>query len=116
MITSRARPTTGTSTSHEAHLPAPQHAPPAQARLSRPNENGGRSESARQSPPQGALAADRLHLQEVAPPATAASRSAHPRPRGPSGEGTLKDGSAHAFPKNRRVRKRSEFLRIQETG
>ena len=28
----------------------------------------------------------------------------------------MKDGSAHAFPKNRRVRKRSEFLRIQETG
>jgi ribonuclease P protein component len=28
----------------------------------------------------------------------------------------LKDGPAHAFPKNRRVRKRSEFLRIQETG
>jgi ribonuclease P protein component len=28
----------------------------------------------------------------------------------------LKDGSAQAFPKDRRVRKRSEYLRIQETG
>jgi ribonuclease P protein component len=28
----------------------------------------------------------------------------------------LKDGSAQLFPKNRRVRKRAEFLRIQETG
>ena len=28
----------------------------------------------------------------------------------------MKDGSAQAFPKDRRVRKRSEFLRIQETG
>jgi ribonuclease P protein component len=28
----------------------------------------------------------------------------------------LKEGSAQLFPKNRRVRKRSEFLRIQETG
>ena len=28
----------------------------------------------------------------------------------------MKDRSPHAFPKDRRVRKRSEFLRIQETG
>jgi ribonuclease P protein component len=28
----------------------------------------------------------------------------------------LKDGSAERFPKDRRVRKRREFLRIQETG
>jgi len=34
----------------------------------------------------------------------------------PSIEGTLKDGSGQAFPKDRRVRKRREFLRVQETG
>src|SRR6185503_2354202 len=115
MITSRAPRTTGTSTTHEAYLPAPQHAPPAQARLSRPHEDGRRRESARQSPPQRALAADRRHLQEVAPPAAArAAGLAHAG--GPSSEGTVKDGSAQVFPKDRRVRKRREFLHIQENG
>ena len=61
------------------------------------------------------MAAHRGHLQEVAPPAAAkAAGLAHAG--GPSIEGTLKDGSGQAFPKDRRVRKRSEFLRIQETG
>ena len=116
MITSRARQSTGTSTSHETHLPAPQHAPSAQARLSRPHEDRGWSESARQPPPQGALAADRLYLQEVAPAAAVPDHPGSSDAEGTSGEGTLKDGSAHAFPKNRRVRKRSEFLRIQGSG
>ena len=67
MITSRAPLNDGHEHDHEAYLPAPQHPPPAQARLSRPHEDTGRSESARQPPPQGPLAVDRGHLQEVAP-------------------------------------------------
>jgi ribonuclease P protein component len=93
----------------------PHNAPPAQARLSRPHEDRGWSESARQPPPQGALAADRVHLQEVS--STGPQRTARlPTAGDLRAKVTVKHGSPQVFPKDRRVRKRAEFLRIQQTG
>jgi ribonuclease P protein component len=59
------------------------------------------------------LAFDRRHLQEVV---VAGPRRATGLTHASFQRGSLKDGSAERFPKDRRVRKRREYLCIQETG
>jgi ribonuclease P protein component len=85
---------------HEAHLPAPQHASPAQARFPGSHEDAGWCQGALQPPPQGALASDCRYLQEVA-----ASSSV-----------VTSNGKKASFPKARRLRKRREFLSVQGSG
>ena len=83
---------------HETHLPAPQPPPRPHARLPRSHGDERRPEGAREPPPQGSPPLDGRHLQEVAASRTALEEgSLAPRAR---------DG---AFPKARRVRKRSEY-------
>src|SRR5262249_21966626 len=80
-------------TDHETHLSAPQHTPPKDARVSRPHEDDRRGQGAGEPPPQRALAPRSVDLQEV---------RVRPRP--------------FAFPSSQRLRKRSDFLRVQASG
>ena len=87
------RPLQGRTT-HEAHFPAQQYQPPTYPRLSKAKQHARRQESAQESPSTGSLASRSHRLSEV-------SLTAH---------------STGGLSKERRIRRRSEYQRIQGQG
>src|SRR6185369_15876607 len=86
--------------SREEDISAPSQEPQADPRVSQAHEDPRRARGPAAAPPQGAQAADRQRRQEVAP-VTERSREAPSRA---------------AFPRCARVRKRTDYLRIQTEG
>lgn len=99
----------------ETHLPATQQAPPPYARLPRPHVDERRSQGPGEPSPQGPPSPYGFDLQEVV---------AERRPNGMASQGGLpSDGSPcigllarRTFGRDRRIRRRSDFVRVQSSG